>query len=464
MTSLRDIELLSPAGSFEAARAAVNAGADAIYMGGPYFSARAYSKSALSETDMLSDTIEYCKPHRVKVYLTLNTLIKEKEFGDICGYVQRYYDKGLSAVIIQDIGLLGLLKNAFPDLPVHISTQAGVGGRLYARELAALGADRIIAPRELSLDEISELRHGSGVDVEVFCHGAMCYCYSGQCLMSSYLGGRSGNRGRCAGTCRLCYEVEDKNGKKLAGTENGYVLSMKDLNTAARLAEMIKAGATSFKIEGRMKSPLYVAAVTHVYKKYLTEAKRLCRIAGREDSADVGNRAAPGRYGKEKQALTLGISGEDTGLLNAAYDRGGMSSGYLDGASGPEMIVFKEKTRKETDSEALGRIAREFVERDKKLPLDMKITIRKGRPVSLSISSDTASCSLEHTTVAEAAKGRPVTEQNVRERLQKLGDTVYELRTLETDMDDDCFIPLGSLNEIRRECLELLKKSEAACR
>ena len=253
MKKIRRMELLAPAGSYECAKAAAAAGADAIYMGGPLFSARAYAES--SKEDMLLRSIRYCHLRGVRVYMTLNTLMKDRELTNIEAYVRPYYEAGLDGVIVQDLGLLGFLRKHFPGLPLHASTQMTVTGPYFTRMLSGFGVTRVVPARELSLEEIKRISD-TGIEVEVFSHGALCYAYSGQCLMSSCIGGRSGNRGRCAGPCRLPYD-------------GSYILSMKDLNTLKLLPELWLARASSLKIEGRMKSPVYVAGVCSVYRKYL---------------------------------------------------------------------------------------------------------------------------------------------------------------------------------------------------
>ena len=271
MDELKDIkkmELLAPAGSYESVRAAVNAGADAVYMGGPLFSARAYAES--SGEDMLHDAIDLCHLHGARIYMTLNTLMKDEEMERVRDYLLPYYEHGIDGVIIQDLGLLMYIREHFPGLPLHASTQMTVAGPYFARMLRDHGVERVVPARELSLSEIREIADIDGLSVEVFAHGALCYCYSGQCLMSSCIGGRSGNRGRCAGPCRLPYDGE-------------YILSLKDLNTLASLPELYLSGVSSLKIEGRMKSPLYVAGVTGVYRKYLDRLYAVIRENGGEN-------------------------------------------------------------------------------------------------------------------------------------------------------------------------------------
>ena len=248
---MRKTELLAPAGSLESLIAAVNAGADAVYIGGTKFGARAYANN-LTEEDM-KWAIDYTHLHGVALYMTINTLLKEKELEEqLYSYVKPYYEQGLDAVIVQDLGVLGALSEWFPDLPIHVSTQMTVTGEEGFAFLKKFpNVTRIVTSRELSLEEIRYIREHTDLEIESFIHGALCYCYSGQCLLSSVIGGRSGNRGRCAQPCRLPYEVYQY-GKKISGDNEKYILSPKDLNTLEILPEILDAGIDSLKIEGRM--------------------------------------------------------------------------------------------------------------------------------------------------------------------------------------------------------------------
>ncbi|MEG0721978.1 MAG: peptidase U32 family protein, partial [Lachnospiraceae bacterium] len=257
----KKIEILAPAGSYESLKAAVKAGADAVYIGGSCFGARAYADN-LNEEKLL-EAIDYVHLHDCKIYLTINTLLKEKEIEkQLYDYLLPYYRQGIDAVIVQDVGVLEFIKERFPDLPIHASTQMTITNVAGAKFLEEQGVERVVPARELNLTEIREIAEHTGLEVECFVHGALCYCYSGQCLFSSLVGGRSGNRGQCAQPCRLPYQVE--------GEKNpSYLLSLKDICTLQMIPEMVKAGITSFKIEGRMKKPEYVAIVTAMYRKYL---------------------------------------------------------------------------------------------------------------------------------------------------------------------------------------------------
>ena len=259
-------ELLAPAGKFDCFNAAVNAGADAIYLAGKEFGARASAENFTQ--DEIIKVLDIAHLHDRKIYLTLNTLIKEREWERIEPFLRPLYDNGLDGVIIQDLGLISFLKEEFPLLPIHASTQMSITGPYAANLLKDKGVIRIVPARELSLDEIISLKEETGLEIETFIHGAMCYCYSGRCLFSSYLGGRSGNRGRCAQPCRLNYTIT-KGDKYIEKDSIRYPLSLKDMCTITCLDKLIDAGIDSFKIEGRMKSPQYVAGVTSIYRKYI---------------------------------------------------------------------------------------------------------------------------------------------------------------------------------------------------
>ena len=265
---MRKTELLAPAGSLESLKAAVNAGADAVYIGGTRFGARAYANN-LTEEDM-KWAIDYAHLHGVSLYMTINTLLKEKELEEeLYDYVKPYYEQGLDAVIVQDFGVLKALSEWFPDLPLHVSTQmtvTGAEGFEFLKDFP--NVTRIVTSRELSLEELQNIRNTTEFEIESFIHGALCYCYSGQCLFSSVIGGRSGNRGRCAQPCRLTYDVLD-NGKCISGKDEKYILSPKDMNTLEILPQLLDMGIDSLKIEGRMKRPEYTAGVVSIYRKYI---------------------------------------------------------------------------------------------------------------------------------------------------------------------------------------------------
>lgn len=311
------VELLAPGGSVAGIRAAVAAGADAVYAGGRLFGARAFADNP-DDAGVL-EMIDYCHLRGVRFYLTVNTLLKEKELRDqLFSYIKPIAECGVDAVLVQDLGVFHFLRENFPDLPLHASTQMTIGGAGGARLLQSMGAERVVLSRELSLSEISEIRRQCDVELETFVHGALCYCYSGQCLMSSMIGGRSGNRGRCAQPCRLPYELSDgkpgEDGKRISSGKDRYLLSLKDICTLDILPDLIEAGISSLKVEGRMKRPEYTAGVTSIYRKYID----LYRKEGREGYK---------------------VAEADRTALADLFSRGGFSEGYYRQKSGPSMMA-----------------------------------------------------------------------------------------------------------------------------
>ena len=310
MKTRPDVELLAPAGSAAGLRAVISAGCDACYIGGSKFGARAYAENPGEEE--LCDLIDYAHIRGVKVYLTVNTLLKEEELSELPEYIRPYYERGLDAVLVQDFGVLRTVRSFFPDLPLHASTQMTVTGPQSASFLAEQGISRVVPAREMTLDELREIHEKSGLEVEAFIHGALCVCYSGQCLLSSQLGGRSGNRGRCAQPCRLRYESKDGEGQRVKGD----LLSPKDLCLLDRLPDLIESGVSSLKIEGRMKQPEYAAGVVSVYRKYL----------------DL-------YFEKGRQGYTAKEA--DRKILLTLFNRDGFTDGYLNRHNGPEMMAFR---------------------------------------------------------------------------------------------------------------------------
>ena len=420
------MELLAPAGSFECAKAAVAAGADAIYMGGPLFSARAYAESSADggnkkEEDQLSLALRYCHLHGVKVYMTVNTLMKDAELTEIDAYLEPYVNLHVDAFIVQDLGLMAHLKERFPRVPLHVSTQAFVTGPRYARRLLSLGAKRVVPARELSLCELSEIA-AAGIEVEAFVHGALCYCYSGQCLMSSFLGGRSGNRGRCAGPCRLPYEVYDENLKRVGEEDEKLPMSLKDLCTLSRLSDLRKAGVCSLKIEGRMKSPLYVAGVVSVYRKWL-------------DHPDL----------PEEERV------KDEQKLREIFDRGGFTCAYLDKHNGRDMLTLFEKEARVPDRKVVEEITEKYLTGKCRIPIRGKAFLVSGNEAEFTITEEKSGVSVTvKGPVVEAASSRAVTEADIREKLEAFGNTEFELTGLLVTAEEGIFIPVSALKKMRQ--------------
>lgn len=417
------VELLAPCGSYESFLAAVHAGADAVYLGGRQFGARAYAEN-LSE-DELTGVIKKAHLFGVKVYLTVNTLIKEREFGGIYGYIRPLYEAGLDGVIVQDMGVFCFLKQCFPDLKLHASTQMTITGAYGAAYLSRMGCERIVPARELSLEEIKVIKQQVSVEIETFIHGAMCYCYSGQCLMSSMIGGRSGNRGRCAGPCRLPYRT--------AGKE-GYYLSLKDMNTLEHIPELIEAGIDSFKIEGRMKKPEYVAGVVFIYRKYID------------------------RY-YEKGGASFGIEPDDRQLLSNLYIRSETGNGYYDRRNGRDMLTLHKPGYREGDQALLHELRERYIHELPALPISVFVRCSVNEPlrgevrffdrssdreVSLSVSGD----------VTERADKRAVSGEEIRGQLVRTGGTPFAVKECTVEAGEHVFVPMSRVKTLRRELLQ----------
>lgn len=442
----RQIEVLAPAGSVESMRAAVNAGADAVYMGGSRFGARAYADNP--EEDRFLEAIDYAHLHGCKLYMTVNTLVKENEMNDLFGFLNPYYERGLDAAIVQDLGVFEFLRKKFPDLPIHASTQMTVTGYREAKLLKEMGAVRVVPARELSLDEIARIRDQVDIEIESFVHGALCYCYSGQCLLSSLIGGRSGNRGRCAQPCRLPYEVSgaQRSGKKGGGER--YLLSLKDLCTLDILPDIIEAGVCSLKIEGRMKSPRYTAGVVSVYRKYVDRYLEHGRDGYRVDPAD------------RRMLLDL-------------FDRGGFTEGYYRQHNGKDMLALREKPAfRETDQALFDRLDKEYVNGKKQEPVIGKVIVHEGEAMGLELrlhseglpnnqprdmKSEAGAVSVTGAVV-QTAQNQPLTEDKLRRQMMKTGNSPFYFKELQIDLAGSCFLPVQAVNEIRRRAVEALEQ------
>lgn len=457
-----EIEVLAPAGSYAGLRAAVNAGADAVYIGGKKYGARAYAKNP--EEEELIAGIEYAHRFGVKVYMTLNTLLKDEEMRDLYDYVLPFYEAGVDALIVQDLGVMEYLMTHFPNVDIHASTQMSIMGHEAANKLRELGVRRVVPAREISMKEIRSIRAGSDIEIEGFVHGALCYSYSGQCFMSSLIGGRSANRGRCAGTCRLPFEAS-KDGKRINKQDENYLLSCKDLCSLDILPEVIAAGVDSLKIEGRMKSPRYTAGVVRIWRKYVD-------------------------LYLEKGAKGYKVEPDDRKELLELYDRGGQTDGYYEKHNGRDMLVLKEKPAKREGNEALFEfLDAEYVNPFQKHRIRGTIVLRENEPICLTIRmpkalqigrrADLKSEALkekrgdgfrenafEVTVYADApgiAQKKAATEADIKKQICKTGNTFYEFEELNVDMAPNLFVPVKFLNEVRRAALEKLDK-EILCR
>ena len=420
------VELLAPAGNYESFIGAINAGADAVYVGGEKFSARAYADNF--DTETLCGCIRYAHLFGRRVYLTLNTLIKESEFSEIYDYVKPFYLAGLDGVIIQDFGVLRFLKSHFPNMELHASTQMAVTGAEFVALCKELGISRVVPARELSLEELKAIRD-AGIEVECFIHGAMCYCYSGMCLMSSILGGRSGNRGKCAQPCRLPYQVSVANKEE----QNTYTLSLKDMCTIEHVPKLIKAGIDSFKIEGRMKRSEYAAGVTALYRKYID------------------------RYYQNSEK-PLYISKEDKYTLEHLYMRSELHDGYMFKHNGKEMVTKDAPNYGELDESILMKIRAKYIGYTKKIPVSMYGYFEVDQECSLTVYTESGISVTVNGPVVSAAQKAPATVETASKQLTKFGNTHFKLQNIDISIQGETFLPNGVLNALRREALEKLEE------
>ena len=420
MKTIKKTELLAPAGSYEAFEAALGAGADAVYVGGPDFGARAYAKNFTGEE--LLRAIRTAHIHGRKLYLTVNTLLKNKELTErLYDALLPCYEEGLDAVIVQDFGVLRFIRRTFPDLHIHASTQMAVTGAEGMKFLEELGVTRVVTARELSLGEISAMHRASSLEIESFVHGALCYSVSGQCLMSSILGGRSGNRGRCAQPCRLPYQVKDDRGRTVTREKDLCPLSLKDICTLDILPDIVDAGVFSLKIEGRMKQPEYTAGVTGMYRKYL----------------DI----------LENNREEYHVAEEDRQKLLDIFSRGGSCAGYYRQHNGPSMMAFSNEKK-------TGNVSVELKKRKEKVYGNL--ILFPESPAILELTSP-ARISVSLGEVQYAA-GQPMEEARIRRQMEKLGTTEFMWGKLDIQMGDRVFVPVKTLNELRRTAFSLLEK------
>lgn len=416
-----DFEVLAPAGSFQTFKAVIEAGADAVYVGGSRFGARAYADNFTEEE--LLQAIDYAHLRGKKIYLTVNTLLKNKEINDeLYDYLLPFYLKGLDAVLVQDFGALSYIHKAFPDLPIHTSTQMTLTGIEGVRLLQSYGVTRVVMARETSLAEMKKIHEATGMELEAFVHGALCYCYSGQCLFSSLLGGRSGNRGRCAQPCRLAYTVMDENHKDLL--KDSYILSMKDMCGIRDINELKEAGVYSLKIEGRMKRPEYAAGVVSFYRKYVDSLKP--------------------------------VSNSDYNKLKSLGNRCGFTDKYYFDHNAKDMITYEKPNFAVEDEDFVSRISARYVDTETRLPVKGICVLNEGNNSFLTVECKNYVYTATGQTVDKAQK-KPLIKEDVAKRLSKTGDTSFVFEELEVIMDDNIFMPNGAINELRRSALEGLK-------
>ena len=423
-------ELLAPAGSLDGLKASVNAGADAVYIGGSAFGARAYADNP-GEEDLLRG-IEYAHLRGAKVYLTVNTLLKEQELAQLADYLLPYVREGLDAVLVQDFGVLHFLRRVFPSLPIHASTQMTVTGPASASLLRSYGVSRVVPARELSLKELLRIKEESGLEVEIFVHGALCYCYSGQCLLSSVIGGRSGNRGRCAQPCRLLNLLNDKDNFRggesiLDRPDARHYMSLKDLCAIQLLPEFVRSGIDSLKIEGRMKRPEYAAGVVSIYRRCLDRAFALDK--------------------------NYSVSDEEQKALYDLYNRNGFTEGYFHHRGGKEMMAFvKHVLSKEevTARQALYQDMHErYISKEKPLFLEAVCTVEAGKRAEAELSCEGKTVRAYGDEVHQALK-RPLSGERIYENFSKDGGTDFRIRELTVRTDGKSFLPISAINELRR--------------
>ncbi len=419
------VELLAPAGNKEAFIGAIHAGADAIYLGGTKYSARAYADNF--EAEDIIFCIRYAHLRGKKVYLTVNTLMKEEEIKELYDYILPLYEAGLDACIVQDFGAFLYLQKYFPEMELHASTQMTITGPYSAKMLKQMGATRIVPARELSLSEIKTIKEDTGLEIETFIHGAMCYCYSGQCLFSSILGGRSGNRGRCAQPCRLPYSVKPsaKTNKEI------FPLSLKDMCTINHMDKLIQAGIDSFKIEGRMKKPEYAAGVTAIYRKYIDKY-----------------------YQNPNKPYS--VEPKDLELLSKLYIRSEIQDGYYFKQNGAEMVTLTNPAYSGSDDALLSEIHQKYISVQNKLSISVYACFITGQKASLTLIHGDSSVTIEGD-VAEKAQNVPLTAENIRKQLIKLGDTSFEAKEIEIYTDNECFYSVKAINDLRRRAVKLLE-------
>ncbi|MDO4616684.1 MAG: DUF3656 domain-containing protein [Lachnospiraceae bacterium] len=425
-------ELLAPAGSFEALEAALAAGADAVYLGGTRFGARAYADNL--NTEDLCRAIDLVHRQDKKLFMTVNTLLKEEELQEeLYSFMLPFYREGLDGVIVQDLGVIRAFGSWFPELPLHGSTQMAITGASSAELMKQEGLTRVVPARELSLAEIREIHEKTELEIECFIHGAMCYSYSGLCLMSSMIGGRSGNRGRCAGTCRLPYEVYEQ-GKRLNGPNTAYPLNTRDMCTLELLPEILDAGVLSLKIEGRMKKPEYTAGVVSVYRKYLDLLAEF-----------------PEKYS---------VDPKDMNFLYDLFNRDGFHKGYFQVHNGREMMALKNakltEAKQKDSSRLYERIRKEWKSVRLQKPVQGYLSLRLGEPARLVLLSGDLQVQVEREGI-QKAQNQPLTRERAAAQLNKTGNSPFFFEHLEIEMDEDLFLPMQLLNELRREGMEQLE-------
>ncbi|SHK23173.1 putative protease [Hathewaya proteolytica DSM 3090] len=484
------IELLAPAGSMESLKAAVQSGADAVYLGGNRFSARAYASNFTDET--MEEAVEYCHFYGVKVYVTVNTLLKENEVMDAVRYVSFLYHIGVDAVIIQDLGLASLLKANIPQMEIHASTQMTVHNGEGAKFYENYGFKRIVLSRELSLKEIEYISKDLKVETEIFVHGALCVCYSGQCLMSSMIGGRSGNRGRCAQPCRLPYSILNK---KTMESKSGYIMSPKDICTIENIGDIIESGASSLKIEGRMKKPEYVAGVVKAYRNAIDKyylGEEYCEEQDKKILAQLFNREGfskaylYGNHGKDMMAVNFpknmgiylgtvendktvvlredisvkdGIRFGEEGLVISSIEENKVEVPRAEKGSRvllkPCRYKIGDRLYKTSDNnlnEALSLYYKEVV---RKYPIKLKVKFNCHEAIELSTHIFEHEFTVRGPMVESALK-KPLSKDSIEEKLRKCGNTPFEVTEVEFEKFQPGFMAVSAINQVRRDLIDAI--------
>ena len=488
------MELLAPAGSFDALKAAVNAGANAVYLAGSNFGARAYAENFDGEN--LISAVKFAHLHNVAIHVTTNTILNDDELENFAEYIKFLRRANVDALLVQDLGAAQIIRRIAPEIPLHASTQMTVHNLAGVEMLANLGFSRVVLSRELTLTEIETIAKNSSVEIEIFAHGALCVCFSGQCLMSSMIGGRSGNRGRCAQPCRLPYSLVDSNGNELLKTAGEYLLSPKDLNTLEILPRLVEAGVDSLKIEGRMKRAEYVATVVKIYRDALdnnfsvtNDAKRnIAQIFNRDFTTayleknpgkDLISDKRPNNRGvligrvnsvtKNKISLKLTekinigdqieiwvkVGGRVTFTVEKFEIDGDICTVEVENTRG---VKLHDRAFKIFDAELIAEARKFFADENfGKIPVAAVVTAEVGKPLNLMLTDGENEVTADTNFIAEVAKNRPLTFDTLFKQIGRLGNSVFELVMLKTHIDENLMVPLSELNEVRRKCTEQLE-------
>lgn len=414
------LEVLSPAGSLEGVTAAVQNGANAIYLGLADFNARRNAKN-LTEED-LARAIEYCHIRDVKVYVTMNTLVTDRELVQIERTAKTISRLGADAIIVQDLGAMGTIRQVLPEMPLHASTQMGIHNLEGVEKAAFFGASRVILARELSLAHIAYIQKQTNVELEVFCHGALCMSYSGQCYLSAVIGGRSGNRGLCAQPCRLPYQLDGN---------SGHHLSLKDYNLADHLGSLEKLGVACVKIEGRMKRPEYTAIVTKIYSDLIREKRKATK--------------------------------EEHARLRLAFSRDGFTDGYLTGEKGTKMFGVRGDGERKQEQALFDEVRRGYLHNERKcVPIRFFAMIEAGKPAKLAVQDNKDTTLRVEGPIPQAANTKALSKEDLLAQLSKTGGTPYYCDDIQIVLDDGLFLPIAELNQMRRSLLEELTKARGA--